>query len=113
MEKRYYALRVIGTIYKVLGICVAVLTVLVIVSIGVASRAGGALPWRDFDMPMRGGRIVGGLLMAVLSLLYGGVAGLTLYAFGEGVALLIALEENTRRTAELLQRSVPSEPPTT
>jgi hypothetical protein len=37
-------------------------------------------------------------------LLYGGITAITTYALGEGVYLFIGLEENTRVTAELLQK---------
>ncbi len=50
------------------------------------------------------GGVLGGLLTSGLVILYGGGMAVTLYAFGEGVSLLLALEENTRLTAQLLRQ---------
>jgi hypothetical protein len=50
------------------------------------------------------GGILGGVIIGGIILLYGGIASITLYAFGEGIYLLIGLEENTRTTALLLQQ---------
>lgn len=110
MEKRYGALRAVGTIYKVLGIVAAAVTVLAVISLCASSFYGGAAldsMNRQFGRGVVGGGLFGGVVGAlVLSLaviLYGGVIALTLYAFGETIYLLIALEENTRITAQALQ----------
>lgn len=42
---------------------------------------------------------LGGILFSVFAIIYGGLISMTLFAFGEGVYLLILLEENTRKTA--------------
>lgn len=104
MEKRYGALRTIGTIYKVLGIIAGILTLVGLVSFCAFSVLGGSALGslaRDFNPTLSTalGALGGGLLI----LLYGGGAAVTLYAFGEGIFLLIALEENTRATARMLQ----------
>ena len=113
MEKRYGALRTIGTIYKIMGFVAAVVTVLMLLAICAMvffgnnaiedlthrfdfNRQFGGLPYRTL------GTVFGGLLSAVLVLLYGGGLSLTLYAMGEGVYLFIAIEENTRSSAALL-----------
>lgn len=112
MEKKYKALRTIGTIYKVLGIIAGVLTVLAMVAFCATSIFGGAA----FDMLNSGrdgmgmggvfGGVFGGIALALGALIYGGGAAITLYAFGEGVYLLIDLEENTRSTNLLLRKQI-------
>lgn len=93
MESRYSALRTIGTIYKVLAILALIFTVLAMCGILIASTASEE------------GGIFAGIIGAVGALIYFGGLSLTLYAFGEFIYLLIALEENTRMTANaLLQR---------
>jgi hypothetical protein len=86
---QFTALRTIGGIYKVLAIVVGIVTVLI--ALGLGSTFG--------------------FLAMVGALVYGGGIGLTLYAAGEAVYLLLALEENTRLTATLLQRQINAAPP--
>jgi hypothetical protein len=112
MEKRYKALRVIGTIYKVLGIIAAVFTVLALLaSCAMIIFGSGALSDLNrqfgqefgYNLPYRMmGTVFSGLIAAISVILYGGGMALTLYALGEGVYLFIAIEENTRTTADLL-----------
>jgi len=40
--------------------------------------------------------LFGGILFSVFAIIYGGLISMTLFAFGEGVYLLISPEENTR-----------------
>jgi hypothetical protein len=118
MEKRYRALRTIGTIYKILGIITGALTILVVIGICGTSVLGGTAlgnAGRDYGnslMPygMMGGAL-GGILGSLIVVLYGGTLTITLYGFGEGVYLLLALEENTRATTTLLARQLGQEAP--
>ncbi len=110
MEKRYRALRIVGTIYKVLGIIAAALTVLAVLALcGTSLLCGAALDsvGRQLGQDLGGGGVfggmVGGVILSLFAVLYGGIIALTLYAFGEMIDLLIALEENTRLTAQMLQ----------
>lgn len=111
MEKRYTALRVLGTIYKVLGGIVGVITILLVLAICAFSVLGGAAMdtlGREFggDTGFAGvlSGFLGGLIISVVVIIYGGWLAVTLYATGEGVYLLLALEENTRATVRLLQQ---------
>ena len=114
MEKRYSALRFIGTIYKLIGILVLVLTVLGALAACVGALLGGTalsqagsqsgVPFLPFLSSA-----IGGLFLAFFGLLYGGAIGLTLFAAGDLISLLLALEENTRNTAALL-RGQPAPP---
>ncbi len=109
MERRYAALRVVGTIYKTLGILAGLLAVLAVLGIFAGVMLGGRV-FGDLPLDPRlpflrglGPNLVGGLLFGIAGLLYGGFIALTLYAAGEGIYLLLALEENTRATASLLR----------
>ena len=115
MEKRYGVLRVIATVYKILGGIVGILTILAVIGILAAFFVRGV----SFEnLPRMGGRfmpaplfgsVFGGLVAAGLTLLYGGVLAFMLYGFGEAIYLLIALEENTRLTAQILKNQLERE----
>jgi hypothetical protein len=111
MEKRYNALRTIATIYKVAGIIILILTIISILGICATSVLGGTMFnrfSRDYGYIPSGtiGGVLGGLIASLISILTGGGLALTLYATGEGIYLLLAMEENTRATAALLQRQL-------
>lgn len=110
MEKKYSALRIIGTIYKVLGGIAGVITILVAISLCATSVLGGAAMDRlGQGFGQSGGALgifsglFGGLLLSVVAIIYGGGIAITLFAAGEGVFLLLAMEENTRATVALLK----------
>jgi hypothetical protein len=120
MEQRYTALRTIGTVYKILGIISGVITILAILGICAASVLGGAALGElesqlggSYGMGGMFGGVFGGILLGFLAILYGGGISITLYAFGEGIYLLLALEENTRTTAQMLtqQAGIRQPPP--
>ena len=114
MEKRYRVLRIIGTVYKVLGAIVAVLTVLSVIGMCLASLLGGAAMdrfARDTGLPGFIAGFAGATVFAIGAIVWGGSLAVTLYALGEGVSLLLALEENTRATATLLRQQGGSRPP--
>jgi hypothetical protein len=99
MEKRYQALRIIANIYRIIGYILLVLTTAletVTNQFGVTTRGTGLA-----------GSIFGGFLIALGIIIYGGMLALSLIAMAEGIYLLIAVEENTRKTALLL--AVPKE----
>ena len=118
MEKKFKVLRLIGTLYKVLGIITAVLTVVGAAGICLTSILGGAI----FDqiqgelgnlgpMGMMGGA-AGGAIIGGFLLVWGAIVALLLLAAGEGIALLLALEENTRTTAECMTQFSSAQYPT-
>jgi hypothetical protein len=111
MEKRYTALRVIGTIYRVLGIITLIITIITVIGIcGTSVLGGSALDAISSQYSNGSGNtglisgLFGGVIFSIFTILYGGLASITLFAFGEGVYLLISLEENTRRTALLIEQ---------
>ncbi len=91
MEKRYKALRTIGTIYKILGVIAGVMTVLAILGFCATSIFGGAMfdalssGRNGFSMPGMFGGVFGGIILSLGALIYGGGASVTLFALGEGV----------------------------
>jgi len=107
MQKRFGVLRFIGGFYKVVGIIVAVLTILS--SIGMCATSvlgttllGGALQQfsNGSGIPMMvGGGVVAGIIGGLFIILFGAIVALALYALGELIFLLIAVEENTRAGA--------------
>jgi hypothetical protein len=118
MEKRYTALRTIGTIYKILGIVVGVLTILAVLAVCGGSILGGAAlnnlgSQFGGSIGMGGifGGVVGGAIIGIFVLLYGGGAAITLYALGEGIYLLLSLEESSRTTALMLTNQAGVRPP--
>lgn len=111
MEQRYRVLRVIGTLYKVLAVIVAVVVVLALVGGTLAAFLGGGrwMMGRFDDGPRMGLAAVGMAAWWFAALLYGTIITVTLYAMGEGLGVLLAVEENTRRAAELIAgQSAPS-----
>ncbi len=114
MERRYSALRTISVIYKILGLLILALTVLAALGLCLASAAGSAAlgSLSQGNNPSLAGGIVGGIVIAMIALLYGGFISLTLYSLGEMITLIINVEENTRATAVLLQqqRAAPTTP---
>lgn len=109
MEKRYRALRTIGTIYKVLGVIAGIITILVVVGVCATSVLGGAAlnqfgqDWGGIGM-FEG--VLGGVIFSLIAALNGGLISLTFYSLGEGIYLFLAIEENTRYTAQLLSYQV-------
>ncbi len=106
MERKFRVLRIVATIVKVIAWIVLVVGVLggcgtLVLGLLAGSsgpRGGGA----EFG-PLAGllGGAVSGLVVIVLALIY----FLFLYAYGELIYLLLALEENTRLTAERLKET--------
>ena len=112
MEKRYRALRIISTLYKVAGVIVLVLVVLGSVGLCLAGVLGGTA-LEQFSREYGGmggmgaaGSAAAGIIGALGLLIGGGLSGLTLYATGEGISLLVAMEENTRASAMYLAAQV-------
>lgn len=98
---RYPVLRVVATIYKVLGIIVTVLTVLGACSVPFM----GGLPFNQAGSGREMIEFTRRLVIGLIILFYGGFSALFLYAAGGVLTILIDLEANTRATAAFLERS--------
>ena len=120
MEKRYRALRIISTLYKILGIIVLVIAIIGAIGACLGGVLGGASLQNTLgqDVPALGGigSVVAGIIGGLIGIIFGGLSGLSLYAVGEGISLAIAMEENTRATAMHLAAQsrlvAPASPPT-
>jgi hypothetical protein len=110
MEKKFKILRFIGTVYRILGIITAVLTVLGAAGICLTSVLGGAIMDQvQSELGNIGpvgllGGAAGGAIIGGFLLVWGTIIALLLLAAGEGIYLLLALEENTRTTADCMQQ---------
>lgn len=108
MSKKFGVLRFIGTVYKIIGIILAVIGVLAAVGVCVATFAGGyAFGEMSRQMGLQDWGMIGpiGGIVTGLGILIGvGLAAISQYAIGEAIFLFLAIEENTRATAALIQR---------
>lgn len=102
MEKRFRALRIIGTIFKVLAFIVLALGLLWILIFFVSMLVGGAAVSRNDLGPLMASGIFA-FLIALLVLFGAVVEFLVLYATGEAIFLALAIEENTRESSLLLR----------
>jgi hypothetical protein len=108
MKTKYNALRIIGSIFKILGVIFSIITLLAILgTCGLTLLGGAAL---DSYTEQFGAGVLGGLLWAVLAaivlLLYGGIPSLFFFAIGESIFLFIDMEENTRATSQYLRHLI-------
>jgi hypothetical protein len=103
MQKRFSVLRFTASVFKVLGI-VGVIFAVIASGLTVAAASAGpqlitsVIGTGDYvDMGSAG--FVAGLFGAVLVLAGGLITALCIYAVGELINLLLAVEENTRAAA--------------
>lgn len=97
MEKKYKALRIVGVLYKILAVIVAVLTLLLAIFVFISSLVGGlGVSFFERGLGSAVGAVLAAILLDFLILLYGAFISLGLYAFGDLIFLLISIEENTR-----------------
>jgi hypothetical protein len=88
-EERYGALRLVATLLRILAFVVAILGGLAVV-IGTITSVG------------QEGGLGPALLVLIGGLLYVAVIALFLFAYAEIIRLVIAVEDNTRLTAEAI-----------
>jgi hypothetical protein len=108
MVKKYKALRLVGTIYKIIGAIILVVTIIAAAGSCISGLLGGALLSgfaEQFSLNANptgsGSMAIVGIVSAFVILLWGLIAGVTTFALGEGIYLLIDIEENTRINATL------------
>ena len=110
MEKRYSALRTIGTIFKILGVLIAIFAVLSALGVCATLVVGGAsLPRESAGGLGAVGGTVAGIIISVLDVLIGIIWAVMLFAFGDFIYVLLSIEENTRATSAMLR--APAAPP--
>jgi hypothetical protein len=108
MERKFRVLRIIGTLWKVLAwiaLVVGTLSALGVFLVGVLGSGG--VVWRYLGqdpgvMPAALG-LVSGIAGGIVGLIAAIIYFLILYAVGELVFLLLAIEENTRLTVDWMQ----------
>jgi hypothetical protein len=103
MKKRFQFLHVIASIFRILAIVVAGLALVASLVTLVMAMAGGQI-WNIFGIDANTG-FFGGLLAAFLEVLVGFFYALLLYGYGEMINLMLALEENTYNTVQLLEKN--------
>lgn len=101
MGNRFTALRVFGTMWKVLAWITLVLGLLSAVLLLVLSLTVG-VPLSAFPAAS-GGQLVG-IAASLLILIAAALLFLLFYASGDLVFVLVSIEENARRTAYILQQ---------
>ena len=108
MSRQFTALRVVGTVFKILGWLALILGLLSAVGalvFGFALTDDIGIPGLDVGGPLAG---IGLFLAAVITAV---VNFLLFYAVGESIYLFLSIEENTRRTAYFIQQQYsPPEP---
>lgn len=105
VEKRFRALRLIGSVFKALGILCGVVGILGACGLTLAAMAGGAiLSGVAKDAGLGANSAVAGIGAGIGILLIALIYGLALYAVGESIYLQLAIEENTRLTAAALDQ---------
>ena len=100
MKKRFGILRAMSTIFKIIGIAVAVLSI-------VGGLISSAISFTNTDLFTSVGfdedtAAFVGLFASLAALVIGLLSALLVYGFGELIMLLIAIEENTGKTSNLL-----------
>ena len=101
MDRRFTALRVIGTVFKILAWISLILGV--IAAIGMLIL-GFTLSEQSGLLGLELGGSLAGIAMFVVLLISAVFGFLVLYAIGESVYLFLSIEESTRRTAYLTQQ---------
>jgi hypothetical protein len=114
MEKRFGGLRAVSVIFKILAavaLLIAIGGLLIAVAAptllrgfwGAPRMHGGSGPWAGAMPGLMFAPVLVGLSVFLGGLLY----ALFLFAAGQGIDLLLALEENTREAAHFLRRLPP------
>jgi hypothetical protein len=101
MDRSFTALRIVGTVFKVLAWVWLVLGLLA----AVAALAGGFFLGSQLDaVSLDVGGPLAGLAMFIVAVIASIINFLLLYAAGEFVFLILSIEENTRRSAYIAQQ---------
>jgi hypothetical protein len=103
MEKKFKILRIVATIWKVIAWIVLVVSVLGGCGSLVFGLMAGGAGGRGGDALGLGLGALSGVVTALVAIFVGILYFIFLYAFSEIVDVMLALEENTRATAEQLK----------
>jgi hypothetical protein len=110
MQKKFRGLAFIGLLLKIIGVLELIvgLSCLIIVPL-VMSDSNSSLYEFGYKTLFPGSGVVIGLLVGSLIFLIGLVCGLLTFSAGEIFNVLISIEENTRASMILLQKTKQSE----
>ncbi len=100
MKKRFGVLRIMSTIFKIIGIALAVIAILGGLISAVTSMMSSDL-FTDWGFDQNTGALFG-MFLSFVGLVGGLLYAILIYGFGELILLLISIEENTAKTANLL-----------
>jgi hypothetical protein len=103
MQKKFGVLRFAASVFKVLGILWGIIVLIACALTIVAASAGpqvmNSVIGTGNYVDMGSGGFIAGLFGALLVLVFGLIGALCIYALGELINLLVAVEENTRASA--------------
>ena len=105
MDRRFAALRVIGTVFKILAWISLILGI--IAALGTLIL-GFTLSGQEGPLGLELGSSLAGIAAFVVLLIIAAFGFLVLYAAGESVYVFLSIEENTRRSAYLAQQQYTS-----
>lgn len=115
MDRRFTALRVIGTVFKILAWITLVLGLITAVGMLIL---GFTLDGQEGLLGLDFGGSFAGVAMFVVFVIIAVFSFVSLYAIGEAVYLFLSIEESTRRIAYIAQHQFasfqapyPSSPP--
>jgi hypothetical protein len=108
MERRFTALRIIGTVLKIIAWLMLILGILAAIG---SLIAGFALTDQLGISTLNVGGPLAGIAMFVVVLVVAILQFLAFYAGGEFIYLFLAIEENTRRTAYFMQQQYTARQP--
>jgi hypothetical protein len=106
-DRRFTALRVIGTIFKILAWTSLIFGLLAAVAVLILSLVLGA---EQGPLGLDLGGPLAGIAVFVVTAISTVIGFLTLYAIGESVYLFLSIEENTRRSAYIAQQQYTAYP---
>lgn len=107
MDRRFTALRVIGTIFKILAWTSLIFGLLAAVAMLILSFVLGG---EQGPLGLSVGGPLTGIAMFVVTAISTVIGFLTLYAVAESVYVFLSIEENTRRSAYIAQQQYTSYP---
>lgn len=113
MNKKFRVLRIIGTIWKILAWIVLIAGILGAIGALLGGILGGLRQFGELGITMgqAGAGLIGGII-GFIGVLIGTILNfLALYAIGDLIYLMLAIEENTRTTSQWIQQQAgPAQP---
>jgi hypothetical protein len=108
MDRRFMALRIIATVFKILAWLALIFGLLGAIG---ALLIGFTLSGQEGLLGLNLSGPLAGIAIFVVSLIVAIISFLLLYAFAEFIYLFLSIEENTRRTAYLAQQQYSAQQP--